>query len=300
MSQGKRKDLVGMVFGRLVVSHRVFHHTLGKGAVWSCRCECGNRVELTTSHLAYRACCGCKVAPDISGQSFGRLTAIGRCGARRLSTIWECLCECGQTTTVPLGLLEGGHKRSCGCLRVDARKQNGKSRLVDLLGAESGRLTVIARTGRSVPHGSGVEPVWLCRCECGATKELRGSMIRYRRIISCGCVGSGKRGVPLLAEHIRQTASALSHKRRAQKLSAGGSFTAKQVENLYQVQRGRCAEPTCRVKLNRLFHRDHRRPLSQAGSSNDIRNIQILCAPCNSRKAAKDEIVWARENGRLL
>lgn len=53
------------------------------------------------------------------------------------------------------------------------------------------------------------------------------------------------------------------------------------------------------MKLNGVFHRDHRTALVN-GCTNDIGNIELLCGPCNQRKSAKDEIAWANENGRLL
>lgn len=55
----------------------------------------------------------------------------------------------------------------------------------------------------------------------------------------------------------------------------------------------------CGASLKDGFHRDHRVPLV-AGGSNDITNIDLLCGPCNLRKGAKDPLVWAAENGRLL
>ena len=53
------------------------------------------------------------------------------------------------------------------------------------------------------------------------------------------------------------------------------------------------------MKLNGVFHRDHRVALANGGT-NDIGNIELLCGSCNQRKSAKDEIAWANENGRLL
>lgn len=53
------------------------------------------------------------------------------------------------------------------------------------------------------------------------------------------------------------------------------------------------------MKLNGVFHRDHRRALADGGTNN-IGNIELLCGTCNLRKHAKDPIAWARENGRLI
>lgn len=40
-------------------------------------------------------------------------------------------------------------------------------------------------------------------------------------------------------------------------------------------------------------------PLAKGGSDGP-ENIQLLCAPCNRRKSAKDPIVFMQENGFLL
>lgn len=56
---------------------------------------------------------------DITGQKFGRLTAVRPMGptgpGRRL---WECLCDCGKTSTVVLANLTNGNTRSCGCFKT--------------------------------------------------------------------------------------------------------------------------------------------------------------------------------------
>lgn len=86
-------------------------------------------------------------------------------------------------------------------------------------------------------------------------------------------------------------------KRRARKMEAEGAFSKKQIENLYQLQKCKCAN--CKTKLNGKYHRDHIVPISKGGS-NGIENIQILCPSCNCKKHAKDPIAFAQENGRLI
>lgn len=61
---------------------------------------------------------------DISGQKFGRLTAINCMGRKGHDRIWLCKCECGNTREVKQSNLTSGHTKSCGCLRVETTIQN--------------------------------------------------------------------------------------------------------------------------------------------------------------------------------
>lgn len=56
-------------------------------------------------------------------------------------------------------------------------------KFIDLSGQKIGRLTVIARVGTSRQR----EALWLCKCECGNEIIIRGSDVRTRHTISCGC-----------------------------------------------------------------------------------------------------------------
>jgi hypothetical protein len=55
---------------------------------------------------------------DLSGQRFGRLTALHPVAKRRVDggLFWSCQCDCGSTTEVHGRSLRAGHTRSCGCL----------------------------------------------------------------------------------------------------------------------------------------------------------------------------------------
>jgi 5-methylcytosine-specific restriction endonuclease McrA len=84
--------------------------------------------------------------------------------------------------------------------------------------------------------------------------------------------------------------------RRARVAQNGGHASADDIQRLFDLQRGKCAN--CHKKHPRM-EVDHIRAISRGGSS-DPSNLQLLCMPCNRRKSSKDEIAWAREHGRLL
>lgn len=69
--------------------------------------------------------------------------------------------------------------------------------LKDLTGMVFGRLTVVRHAGT---NAKGVN-MWLCHCECGKEKIVRGDALRYGLTKSCGCfahetrVATGKKSV---------------------------------------------------------------------------------------------------------
>lgn len=64
-------------------------------------------------------------ARDLTGQVFGKLTAIRPVGRNRHDAIiWECQCACGNTTTAVSERMKRGKKVSCGCRRSEAAKEN--------------------------------------------------------------------------------------------------------------------------------------------------------------------------------
>lgn len=92
---------------------------------------------------------------------------------------------------------------------------------------------------------------------------------------------------------------AITANRRARRLAAGGSFTADDVRRILAIQRNKCAHSWCQKSLKTGYHVDHIKPLSRGGS-NDRRNIQALCPPCNMSKHDTHPVDFAQQNGQLL
>ena len=71
-------------------------------------------------------------------------------------------------------------------------------KFIDLTGQTFGRLTVLKYHGI---NDKGIH-MWLCRCECGNEKVVRGDALRYGQTRSCGClaheahVAAGKKSHP--------------------------------------------------------------------------------------------------------
>lgn len=114
-------------------------------------------------------------ATDLSGIRFGKLVVLERAydgRAKKGRPFWKCICDCGNTTIVSASHLKNSSITSCGC----GQKRN------DLTGKIFGRWTVLERKGRVK-----TQQMWLCRCECGTTKEISHTSLVCGKSLSCGC-----------------------------------------------------------------------------------------------------------------
>lgn len=61
---------------------------------------------------------------DLSGQKFGRLTAIKFVDVnhKNRKAMWICKCDCGNTLLVESSQLTSGNTKSCGCIKKDLNK----------------------------------------------------------------------------------------------------------------------------------------------------------------------------------
>ena len=60
---------------------------------------------------------------DKTGQKFGRLTANSY---NYYTSKWECTCDCGEQVSVWTQNLSNGRTKSCGCFKVEFRRERMK------------------------------------------------------------------------------------------------------------------------------------------------------------------------------
>ena len=58
---------------------------------------------------------------------------------------------------------------------------------INLVGQKFDRLFVLERDN-SRPTGSGKGAYWICQCDCGNIKSVRGDKLRNKEVHSCGCL----------------------------------------------------------------------------------------------------------------
>jgi 5-methylcytosine-specific restriction endonuclease McrA len=94
-----------------------------------------------------------------------------------------------------------------------------------------------------------------------------------------------------------EASRAIVRNRRARLRNSEGQHTKEDVLALFARQKAKCA--CCRISIKAGYDVDHIMPIA-LGGSNAPSNLQLLCAPCNRSKNAKDPIVWANARGLLL
>ena len=114
---------------------------------------------------------------DLTGQVFGKLTVVNFAGISNKRAMWLCKCECGTEKAVRGDKLTSGNTKSCGCL-VESNKS-----ITDLTGQTFGKLTVVSLAGINKNRHA----KWLCKCECGTEKAVRGDKLTSGNTKSCGC-----------------------------------------------------------------------------------------------------------------
>lgn len=206
---GKFIDLTGQRFGYLTVLERDFnyakeHNLKNKATYWKCQCDCGTIKSINGQRLrnGETVSCGCynrtKTFIDLTGMKFGKWTVIGLDQEYNLpnhSTYWKCQCECGNIRSVLGQNLRNGSSKSCGCYNREQAsirmKEYNELQSTIKIGDKYGKLTVLEYIGLKKQNSRDKNESWyLCECECGTRKEVRGNGLITGQVSSCGCIKS--------------------------------------------------------------------------------------------------------------
>lgn len=114
---------------------------------------------------------------DLTGQRFGNFTVIKRSEEKDTDNQikWLCQCDCEKFDIVRGYNLRNGISKSCGCLKT---KEN------DYISKKFGKLTVIKRAEKT---NKSRDSYYLCVCDCGKERVVRGSELKNGKATSCGC-----------------------------------------------------------------------------------------------------------------
>jgi len=140
------------------------------------------------------------VAP---GMTFNSWTVLERAGRKNTQALWKCRCVCGTEREVMASRLVHGYSKTCGCVRnkrtpardgaLQAIHTRKRARYIaKMLGQRFGRLVV--ESAITSPETPG-RIKFLCKCDCGKTREAFGYRLVTKRIKSCNCAkGDSWRG----------------------------------------------------------------------------------------------------------
>lgn len=181
-----RIDISGHRYGELTATSFVGKDRHGF-TLWKCVCDCGAGRVVSLNALRtnkIKQCSRCvrknKQRRDLTGLRFGKLTVRSFVKHPKVAGYgWFCDCDCGRHTVAVARHLVTGAVVTCGCGRVD----RGRNSLKPIIGLKFGRLQVLSAAGRE----KGGQLTYLCRCECGARRVIRGRMLRSGGAVSCGC-----------------------------------------------------------------------------------------------------------------
>ena len=122
----RSSNILGQQFGSLKVISRIekYNKKNYKRIFWECICKCGKKVITRIDRLKDNSACrGCARIVDITGNIYGKLTALNIDYNFRIKAKWFCLCECGNITSTRSASLINGATKSCGCCKLIAENE---------------------------------------------------------------------------------------------------------------------------------------------------------------------------------
>lgn len=109
------------------------------------------------------------------GKRYGRLVVVEKLDKRYfITTVYKCLCNCGNYVELNINKLHTVHTKSCGCLKNSIKH--------GLTGQRFGRLVVDEFAYRKKN-----KTYWKCKCDCGKECFVCSPNLLGEFTISCGC-----------------------------------------------------------------------------------------------------------------
>lgn len=106
----------------------------------------------------------------LENHRFSRLLVLSYLGNSK----YECSCDCGNLKDVGAYDLMKGKVKSCGCL--------SKEKVLNIVGQRFEKLMVLEK----VVKDNSIHSFFLCRCDCGEEKVIRGKDLTAGKVKSCG------------------------------------------------------------------------------------------------------------------
>jgi len=103
---------------------------------------------------------------DITGQKFGRLTAIKLAYIKNNMSFWYCICECGTRKIIMSRNLRKGISKSCGCYKSEI-----KAREMAIIGKKN-----MTHGDGGIGHRARLYSIWVsmvCRCKNKTSRNYK-------------------------------------------------------------------------------------------------------------------------------
>ena len=229
-------DLIGAKVGVLTVEKELpARIDLGGRTIrwFSCRCSCGNTLELSYIMILRGAptSCGCQKSPikpfDLTGLRAGGFKIIGKESDKPERWICQCI-SCGRYKTIKRIVLTDSDKTpNCIC---------------SLIGKKINMLTVL---GESEDH------MLRCRCDCGKEVFYKDYVLRSKgkAPISCGHIKNSKdivlrskENAPISCGHIENSLFPESASASSTSISTSSTTSIKKTEKAEKTEKTEKAE----------------------------------------------------------